>query len=319
MTSDRDEVLPHLPRVEAINLLRIRVRSGSDAVLPEESDVRDHERDERKREEPDVERVKAGEREAPELGPALDDLLHPRADPRHRPGDVHLHSPRPVPFLVPGQEVSGDGEAERQPEEREPEEPVHLARALVCAEDRDLDEVRPEQHDHRIRAEVMQPTDDPAGGEAVRDVVDAGPGGGGARRVRGHEEEPRDDLKRKEDGERAPEDVRPARPADHRLVEQLANEVAVADPLLQPRFGAREGAGARTLFRHGHPIASRSAAPMRNFWKSTATNPRSTLVASGSIPRGVGPPVLAPSEAKVESWHGQVKEPSGRASIEQPR
>src|SRR6185436_12735010 len=117
----------------------------------------------------------------------------------------------------------------------------------------------------------------------------------------------RQGLHPEREGERAPPDVRPARATRHRLVQRLAHDLPVAGALVQPVAEA-------------HQISFRSAIPVRNFLKSTSTQPSTTRASSGSMSRGEGPASALPERANLEAWQGQPKLfLSALASIEQPR
>ena len=113
-------------------------------------------------------------------------------------------------------------------------------------------------------SKVVEPADDPSGREAVRHVVRRWPTPSSrSARTALIEEQTGGDLDQEDGRERAAEDVRPAGAAHHRLVEHVLQDRAVAEPFVEPRVGAREGAA--------HPMASRSWVPIRNLRKSTAT------------------------------------------------
>src|SRR3954447_1044922 len=101
----------------------------------------------------------------------------------------------------------------------------------------------------------------PAAADAVRDVLDAGPRGGGRRGVVRHQRPAGDGLERDASHENAAEDVSPTRAARDGLFERVFDERAVARAFVEP---------ITEIFRPAHPISSRSAMPWRYFLKCTS-------------------------------------------------
>ena len=147
----------------------------------------DHER----RQHADVQGVEVRQRVMAVLRAADDDLLNERADDGQVAGDVRGHLRGPVALLVPRQQIAGQAQAQNDAHERQAEPPVDLARRQVGAGDDDLQHVQAEQHDHRLRAEMVQAADQPAEVHLVLDEVDAAPGRAVAGAVGGHEQERR--------------------------------------------------------------------------------------------------------------------------------
>ena len=245
----RDHVPEDLLREEEVDPLPIGLRRRRDAVLAEQRDVQGDEPRQQRRQHEHVHRIEAREREAAVLGAALHQLL--RGLPYHRDGasDVGGDAGCPVALLIPRQEIAGEREAEHDREEPEPDPPGDLARLLVGAEQRDLEQMRREHDHHRLRAVVMEPAHQPTASLGELDVVDAGPRGLLARCVARHERHAGDRLHEEGAEQRAAEHVGPARAAGDGLVEQVREQLAVAGPLIDKIAGAREEAQVSTFSR----------------------------------------------------------------------
>ena len=203
-------------------------------MAAKEGDVADEERRGDRRQDADVERVEVSEREVPVLGAADEDPLEEAAEDRDRPDDAGGDARGPVPLLIPREQIACQREAQRDAQEREARVPVELARPAVRTVEGRLHQVRREQDDHRLGAEVVESADQPASADTVAQVGCAGPRGGGAGRIGAHQEPAGDGLDDERVGERAAPHIGPARAAGHRLVERGADEGAVAGALVDP-------------------------------------------------------------------------------------
>jgi len=121
-----------------------------------------------------VERMEAGERAMSIFGAALEQDLDLGPDAGRGACDVGSPPAWPSSPFDP----TGAGNRERKTQgdghEAKPEPPIDLARPLVCAIGCHLKEVEPEENDHRLRAEMMQPAHEPP--RAPRsDVMHASP------------------------------------------------------------------------------------------------------------------------------------------------
>jgi hypothetical protein len=221
--------------MERVHLGQVRARRWRDAVLAEERHVRAHHRDHHQRQRAHVQRVEAGQRRLPVVVTADDRALQPLPHQRHARRDVGRDLGRPVPLLIPRQQVPGQRQSLNQPEQREADPPGHLARALVRAVEHHLQHVEPEHDHHRLRAVVMEAADQPPERDLVLQVVDARPRVLHGRRVGRHHQQAGDHLHHEDHRERATEDVRPARPAPHLFVERVAQERAVPRPIVEER------------------------------------------------------------------------------------
>ena len=146
--------------------------------------------DQQGRQDADVQAVEPGERLVAVVGAPDHDLLEVRADHRRTAHDVGRDLGRPVALLVPGEQVAGQAEAEREEQQGHAEPPVELAGPAIRAGPDDLEQVQGQQHHHRLRREVVDAADEPAVPHVVADVEDARPGHRGRRAVRRHQQDP---------------------------------------------------------------------------------------------------------------------------------
>ena len=102
------------------------------------------------------------------------------------------------------------------------------------AGDHHLEHVHPEQHDHRLRAEMMQAADQPAEIHLVLDEINARPGSTVPGTVRRHEQHAGDELDSKHEGERATPDIAPLGPAGNMLDEQDGDQRTAAGAAVEP-------------------------------------------------------------------------------------
>src|SRR5262249_23700449 len=94
--------------------------------------------------------------------------------------------------------------------------------------------VQPQQDEHRLRAEVMQPADQPAEVHLILDVIDAAPRRAFAGAVVEHQEDAGDDLDREDEREGAAPYVAPLGAAGDVLKEQGIANLAKARAMVEP-------------------------------------------------------------------------------------
>ncbi len=102
-----------------------------------------------------VEREEAGQSMMSVDRPAHDDLLQPGSQHRQIARDVRGDLRGPIAFLVPRKQVASQTQPQHAAQQRQPQPPIHLARRQVSASDNDLQHVDAEQHNHRLRAEMV--------------------------------------------------------------------------------------------------------------------------------------------------------------------
>jgi hypothetical protein len=271
----RHGVLEHLIGPEHRVGLRDRL-FRVESVLAEKREMHDEHHHERPRQEAGMEREKPRQRVVAVLAAADDQLLDRRPGARHDPREIGGHDRGPVALLVPGQQIARQRHAEHQHHQDEPEPEIHLSGRAVSPVDHHLQQMQREQDDHRLGHEVVDAAEQPAAGHLVLDVVDALPGGLGARRIARPEEEPRDHLREKREDQRAAPDIPPAGPAGHPLVEGLVNEGPVAGAVVEEvgqtaerALRARATAGGAS---HAAPLTVRVCPPRQP--GTSATSPR---------------------------------------------
>ena len=204
------------------------------AVTTEDEDVEGDEPHDQRRKHDHVQGIEAGERVMSVLRTADDDALQPWADRGQIGRDVGGHLRGPETLLIPRKQVAGQTEPEHRAKQREAEPPVDLARRKVGPGDHDLQYVKSHQHDHRLRAEVMQAADQPAEVHVVLNEKHAGPSRARAGTVRGNKQQAGDELNEKDASQATAPDVPPARAAGDALDEERLGNLAVTGSMIEP-------------------------------------------------------------------------------------
>ena len=267
-----------------------------EAVLPEQVNVADDERDDQPGDDARMQREETRQRVMPVVAAAHDDLLQFRSDERGDRGDVRGDPRGPEALLVPGQQVTGQRERQHQHQQDDARPEVEFPRGLVGAVDDHLHQVQDEQHGHRVRGVMMEPAQEPAAPHLMLDEVDALPRGLRTRAVRQPEEAAGDHLDHEAERQRAAPDVAPARAAGNVFVERFVDQPLVAGAVVEP------------VERGLHQTGILSCTPARKFWKVTQTSdPLRISTGSSSRPRGLGlfGSWTLPSRAKLLLWQGQ--------------
>jgi hypothetical protein len=102
-----------------------------------------------------VQREEAGQRQVADLRAALEKVAQAVAKGRNCTDDPEADPGRPVGFLVPGEQVTGERQSQSTDQKQHADHPGELARPLVGAPDEDLHEVRQQQDDHGAGAPVV--------------------------------------------------------------------------------------------------------------------------------------------------------------------
>ena len=166
--------------------------------------------------------------------PADDHFLLEFANHGHVASDVRRHLRGVIALLVPRQQIAGQAQAEDDAHQAQAEPPVDFARRQMGPRDDDLQHVHAHQHDHCLRAEVMQAADEPAEIHLVLDEVNAVPGLRVAGAVRRHQQHAGDELDREDEDEDAAPDVAPLRAAGNVFQQQRVDEPAQAGAVVHP-------------------------------------------------------------------------------------
>ena len=189
---------------------------------PHQVHVSHRQRDERGRQQQDVHGIPAQQRQRPELASAAhhrgDRLAHERRASR----DVDRDRCRPIGFLVPRQEVAGQGERHDDQEQRHAGQPGHFARRFVGPEHHDARHVRERGDDDETGAEEMQAANEAAERDVIGHVADAVVG----EIRRGHvvhgQDDAADRLQSQEKEQDAPEHEPPVHAGRQRFVEEMS-------------------------------------------------------------------------------------------------
>src|SRR5439155_21578785 len=123
-----------------------------------------------------VQGKKTGQGMVPIVSAADDDALEVRPEDRYHRHEVGRDFGGPKTFLVPGQQVTSEGEGEHQLQQDDAEPEVDFARSLVRAVNDDLHQVQRQQDDHHMRGVVVQSAQEPASYHDILDVIDTFPG-----------------------------------------------------------------------------------------------------------------------------------------------
>ncbi len=115
----------------------------------------------------------AGQGDCRKFLAAAHDAQNPFSDARRSTGDLRSHNRGPVGFLVPGQQVTCEAEADRDQQQANTGKPGHFTGELVRAQEDHPDHVQDSQDDHGAGAIVVQAANEPTGRHLGGDILDA--------------------------------------------------------------------------------------------------------------------------------------------------
>ena len=266
-------------------------------VPPEQVNVSRDQGDQGARQHARVEREEARQGEVAVVRAADQDLLHRRAHHGRDRCDARGNLGRPVPLLVPRQQVARQRQPQHDVQQDDAEPEVDLAGGLVRARHDHLHEVQDEQDHGGVGHVVVDTAEHPAAGHHVLDVVDALPGALRIGTVRGPEDHAGHKLHGDREGQRAAPHIAPLRTAGDRFDEGLAEHRPIPRPVVEPAEKRIHAAGVL------------SARPGRKFWNRTQTwSPSRISTSSVSMSRGLGleGSSTAPSRSKLLLWQGHT-------------
>ena len=159
----------------------------------------------------DVQRVEAQEGGLADLVATDQQVLQPSAEERHVLDQVGADGDGPVAELVPRQQVPGEGERQREHEERHPEDPVELARALVGPGEEGPDQVQHHDEHHQVGGPPVHVADQLPESDAGAQVLHVAVRRAHRRRVEEHEVDPGD---HQDDEQHRGDEAEPERVAD---------------------------------------------------------------------------------------------------------
>src|SRR5438067_2058293 len=120
------------------------------------------------------------------------------ADKRDGDDEIGGYLGSPKPFLVPGEEVTGQRKSEHELQEDQAEPEIDLARRFVRTVNDHLHQMKDQKHGHGLGRVMMQSAQEPAASHLILDVINALPGSLRAGAIGHPEENAGDEL----DGER---------------------------------------------------------------------------------------------------------------------
>jgi hypothetical protein len=144
-------------------------------VAPEQINVRDDQPDDRGRQHSRVQREEPREGVMAVIGSSNDEPLQRGSDDRDDRREIRRDLRGPIPFLVPGQQVTGQRQRERELQQDEAEPEVHFARRSVGAVDDHLHQMQHEQNGHGVRSVVVKSAQEPSASHAFLNVINAFP------------------------------------------------------------------------------------------------------------------------------------------------
>ena len=124
-------------------------------MLPKEIDVQSDQCDQETRKNPGMQGEETGERIVTRFVATNHELLDLIPNQGRVTHDVGRHLSRPVALLIPRQQVAGQPEPHRDPEQGQPEPEVELARRFVGPIDHHLHEVQNQENNHELRGPMV--------------------------------------------------------------------------------------------------------------------------------------------------------------------
>src|SRR3984893_7705215 len=296
----------------------LKLQPPAEAIFSDSPEVDDHQQERRQRQAHDVQHVEAQQRVVTDDAPTDQQVPRVGAGDRRVLGHVGADGDGPDGELVPGQQVTGKAQQQRDQQQQGAHAPVELARLLVGAGQKDARHVQPDGDHHRVRRPAVHVADDAAEGDDELQVAHVLVGGVGSGDVIEHQEEPGDGQHDEEEEGQSAEAERVRHPdpgAPH------ADRVDVKEEVRKGRAGgdlvgewqtvAEDGAdhladdGEHLVQRrtdYGHESSPLADQTFRRNVRSTMTERSTSSFPSGatsrwtrSIGRGAGPKKLMAS------------------------
>ncbi|PRQ07406.1 hypothetical protein ENSA7_28870 [Enhygromyxa salina] len=202
-------------------------------MTPKQIEVHTQQRRERDRQHEHMQRIEPGNRQITILRPTLQRVLQ-QVTKRHRPHDPGRDLRRPVPLLIPRQQVAGQRKRQHQPTHREAGPPVELTRLPIRPREHHLHQVQDRDDHHHRRSVVMQPTQEPPAGDPILQVRGARPRVARRRAIIGSQQDPQHDLLQEQVGQHAAKHIAHAGATWNLLVERLLGERPNPRTLVDP-------------------------------------------------------------------------------------
>ena len=160
-----------------------RHRPFIDSQAQNHQQVQAHEGQQQSGYQEDVQRKEARKRGAADDRPAQQEMHHGSAGERNAADDGSADAQAPVGVLIEAQDLSGEGHAQGEHEQKDARDPGQLARIFVCAKEKDLHHVNEHDGDHEVRSPSVHGAQKPAQPQVVVDELQAGVGIARAGRI----------------------------------------------------------------------------------------------------------------------------------------
>src|SRR6202521_883785 len=307
-----------------------KLQPPAEAVFSDSPEVDDHQQERRQRQPHDVQHVEAQQRIVTDHAPADQQIAGVRSGDGRVLCHVGPHRDGPDGQLVPGQQVAGEAQQQRDQQQQGADAPVELARLLVGAGQKDARHVEPDRDHHRVRRPTVHVADDAAEGDHELQVAHVLVGVLRGGHVIEHQEEPGDGQHDKEEEGQSAEAERVRHPdpgapyADRVDVEEEVRECGAGRDLVGERKTVAEDRANHLADDGEHLVQRRTDNGHEPSWLADQTfrrNERSTITErsiksfpSGatstwtrSIGRGAGPKKLTASRKYRLPWQGHLK------------
>ncbi len=220
-------------RIERQRRARLRLDRARNAVPSHQIDVRRGEHDETCRQQEDVRRIPAQQRQRAQRFAAAQQTRHQLAE---RPAARHVDGDRgrPVRLLVPRQQIAAERERQDHEQQHDARDPGGFARLLVGAEQHHPQHVRHRRDHDEAGAEEVQPAQQPAERQLLRDVAHALVRVVGRRHVEHRQHHAGGQLGAEQEQQDAAGDEPPAHAGRQLLVEQVRQARAIARTGVEP-------------------------------------------------------------------------------------
>jgi hypothetical protein len=177
--------------------------------------------------------VEAGQGDSRQFLAAAQGAQEEGPDGGSHAGDAGADGRRPERLLVPGQQVTGEAEAEHQQQQEDAGDPGHFPGELVAAGEDHPQQMQHRQDHHGAGAPMVKASNEPPGGDLGRDELDAVVRVIGGRHVVHRQQDSGHDLIDGDEQGGAAEGVQPVDLGDLAQKDRLPG-LAPAEALIEP-------------------------------------------------------------------------------------